>query len=163
MSNTPSKAEIEALVKRHGATSYRNRADTQHPAYGFTEDGLNGLIDEVLAKWGSPQPVVREPLTDEQLAEMMRDTWGCASIAPRHALEFARAIEAEVHKQDTELIRQMHDALCECAEDSQEQLDRMEAAKLRQYKPQAVAYQEATIDAAKRAITAARARLGEKT
>ena len=66
MSNTPSKSEIEALVKRHGATSYRNRADTQHPAYGFTEDGLNGLIDEVLAKWGTPQPVVREPLTDEQ-------------------------------------------------------------------------------------------------
>ena len=56
MSNTPSRAEIEALVKRHGATSYRNRADTQHPAYGFTEDGLNGLIDEVLAKWGTPQP-----------------------------------------------------------------------------------------------------------
>ena len=54
MSNTPSDAEIEALVKRHGATSYRNRADTQHPAYGFTEDGLNGLIDEVLAKWGTP-------------------------------------------------------------------------------------------------------------
>ena len=65
MTNTPSKAEIEALVKRHGATSYRNRADTQHPAYGFTEDGLNGLIDEVLAKWGTPQPVVREPLTCE--------------------------------------------------------------------------------------------------
>ena len=65
MSNTPSRAEIEALVKRHGATSYRNRADTQHPAYGFTEDGLNGLIDEVLAKWGTPQPVVREPLTCE--------------------------------------------------------------------------------------------------
>ena len=136
MTNTPSKAEIEALVKRHGATSYRNRADTQHPAYGFTEDGLNGLIDEVLAKWGQPatggepvanvevrsskngttltwspdfgafslpeglhklylayQPVVREPLTDAQIAEMMRDTWGCASIAPRHALEFARAVE----------------------------------------------------------------------
>ena len=65
MSNTPSKAEIEALVKRHGATSYRNRADTQHPAYGFTEDGLNGLIGEVLARWGTPQPVVREPLTCE--------------------------------------------------------------------------------------------------
>ena len=65
MSNTPSRAEIEALVKRHGATSYRNRADTQNPAYGFTEDGLNGLIDEVLAKWGTPQPVVREPLTCE--------------------------------------------------------------------------------------------------
>ena len=63
MSNTPSKAEIEVLVKRHGATSYRNRADTQHPAYGFTEDGLNGLIDEVLAKWGTPQPAP-VPLSD---------------------------------------------------------------------------------------------------
>ena len=62
MSNTPSKAEIEALVKRHGATSYRNRADTQHPAYGFTEDGLNGLIDEVLAKWGTPPAVAGEPV-----------------------------------------------------------------------------------------------------
>ena len=41
----------------------------------------------------APQPVVREPLTDAQIAEMMRDTWGCASIAPRHALEFARAVE----------------------------------------------------------------------
>ena len=76
---------------------------------------------------------------------------------------FGYAVEAEVRKQDEALIQQMHDALCECAEDSQEQLDRMEAAKLRQYKPQAVACQEATIDAAKRAITAARARLGEKT
>lgn len=71
MSNTPSKAEIEALVKRHGATSYRNRADTQHPAYGFTEGGLNGLIDEVLAKWGSPQPVVREPLTQGQIESLL--------------------------------------------------------------------------------------------
>ena len=71
MSNTPSKAEIEALVKRHGATSYRNRADTQHPAYGFTEDGLNGLIVEVLAKWGSPQPVVREPELDQFLSDVM--------------------------------------------------------------------------------------------
>lgn len=39
------------------------------------------------------QPVAREPLTPEQIAEMMRDTWGCASIAPRHALAFARAVE----------------------------------------------------------------------
>ena len=41
----------------------------------------------------APQPVVREPLTDEQIAEMVRDTGGCASIAPRHALQFARAVE----------------------------------------------------------------------
>ena len=76
---------------------------------------------------------------------------------------FARAIEAEVRKQDTELIQQMLEALCECAEDSQDRLNRMEAAKLRQRKPLAVAYQEETIATAKRAIAAARARLGEQT
>ena len=97
-------------------------------------------------------------LSDEQIRELAEDGLFFSSI-----YEITRAIEAEVRKQDEALIRQMHDALCECAEDSQEQLDRMEAAKLRQYKPQAVACQEATIDAAKRAITAARARLGEKT
>ena len=158
MSNTPSKAEIEALAAEH------LKAFAQFTGAGDVwVEGEVAFARAVLAKWGTPQPVVREPLTDEQLAEMMRDTWGCASIAPRHALEFARAVEAEVRKQDDALIGQMHDALCECAEDSQEQLDRMEAAKLRQYKPQAVAFQEATIDAAKRAIAAARARLGEKT
>ena len=45
----------------------------------------------------TPQPTQAQagavPLTDEQLAEMMRETWGCASIAPRHAIGFARAIE----------------------------------------------------------------------
>lgn len=35
-----------------------------------------------------------KPLTDERIAEMMMQTWGCASIAPRHAPAFARAIEA---------------------------------------------------------------------
>ena len=90
MSNTPSKAEIEALVKRHGATSYRNRADTQHPAYGFTEDGLNGLIDEVLAKWGTPQPVVRQPLTEQ-------DTLDGLMMTPNATLEnCADAFEAGV-------------------------------------------------------------------
>ena len=97
-------------------------------------------------------------LSDEQIRELAEDGLFFSSI-----YEITRAIEAEVRKQDEALIRQMHDALCECAEDSQEQLDRMEAAKLRQYKPQAVACQEATIDAAKRAITAARARRGDKT
>ena len=46
-------------------------------------------------------------LSDDRIAEMMRDTWGCSSIAPRHAAPFARAIEAEVRKDDTELIRQL--------------------------------------------------------
>lgn len=42
-----SGTQLEALAKKHGATSYRNRADTQHPAYGFTEAGLLALIAEV--------------------------------------------------------------------------------------------------------------------
>ena len=53
-------------------------------------------------------------LSDEQIAETIRETWGCASIAPRHAMGFARAIEAEVRKQDDALIQQMLDALETC-------------------------------------------------
>lgn len=37
-------------------------------------------------------------LSDDRIAEMMRDTWGCASIAPRHAEAFARAIEAKARR-----------------------------------------------------------------
>ena len=39
--------ELEALAKRHGALSYRNRADTQNPAFGFTPAQLRSLVDEV--------------------------------------------------------------------------------------------------------------------
>jgi hypothetical protein len=91
-------------------------------------------------------------LSDEQIAEMMRDTWGCASIAPRHALEFARAVEAEVRKQDDALIRQ--------------QLVALEYA----YRPLCMCFAGCDncdttkeIPDAQAAITAARARLGEKT
>ena len=80
MSNTPSDAEIVELAMVEGVRVRTGR-------------GAIRLARAVLAKWGSPQPVAQEPLTDAQIAEMMRDTWGCASIAPRHALEFARAVE----------------------------------------------------------------------
>ena len=60
-------------------------------------DRLGGLPYVDPRAWGhllvyAPQQEA-VPLTDEQLAEMMRETWGCASIAPRHAIGFARAIE----------------------------------------------------------------------
>ena len=87
MSNTPSDADIEALAQQH------LKAFVQFSLGEVWFEGEVEFARAVLARWGTPQPVVREPLTDEQLAEMMRDTWGCASIAPRHALEFARAIE----------------------------------------------------------------------
>jgi hypothetical protein len=80
MSNTPSDEDIVALARSEGIKVR-------------TGAGVVKLARAVLAKWGSPQPVAREQLTDAQIAEMMRDTWGCASIAPRHALAFARAVE----------------------------------------------------------------------
>ena len=123
MSNTPSDEEILALAQQHlkafvqfslgevwfeGEVEFARavlakwgtpavagkpvawlspwRADqvtTDYDAYG--EHGI--------PLYTASQLVEREPLTDAQIAEMMRDTWGCASIAPRHALEFARAVE----------------------------------------------------------------------
>ena len=80
MSNTPSDEDIVALAISEGIKLR-------------TGAGVVKLAHAVLAKWGTPQPVAPVPLTDAQIAEMMRDTWGCASIAPRHALEFARAVE----------------------------------------------------------------------
>ena len=85
MSNTPSETEIDNLLCKHW------------PAYSMqavlVKMWLREAIESAIAKWGTPQPVAREPLSDAQIAEMMRDTWGCASIAPRHALEFARTVE----------------------------------------------------------------------
>ena len=79
MSNTPTNAEawdlwLESITGGH------------HPA------SLAKFARAVLAKWAAPQPAPA-PLSDAQIAEMMRDTWGCASIAPRHALIFARTVE----------------------------------------------------------------------
>ena len=107
MTNTPSDAEIEKLAAEH------LKAFAQFTGAGdvWVESEV-AFARAVLAKWGTPQPVAREPLTDAQIAEMMRDTWGCASIAPRHAETFARAIEAEVRKQDEALIRQRLGGKC---------------------------------------------------
>lgn len=52
--------ELEALAKRHGALSYRNRADTQNPAFGFSEAGLASLLAEVRKQ-------------DDALVEQMQD------------------------------------------------------------------------------------------
>lgn len=137
MSNTPSDAEIDEVTLDVLGYAALDKE---------TNETARMIARAVLAKWGSPQPVVREPLTDEQLAEMMRDTWGCASIAPRHALQFARAVEAEVRQQDDELIRQM-----------------LEVLEYVRNTPEAEYDSKAALSKAQAAITAARARLGEKT
>ena len=72
----------------HDVREYLKRTPTAHGCH----------CDECKQFYTTPQPTQSQagavPLTDEQLAEIMRETWGCASIAPRHAIGFARAIEA---------------------------------------------------------------------
>lgn len=54
MSNTPSKKDVDDLVY-----ALRQKGD----------DSTYALVVEAIAKWGTPQPVVREPLTDEQIED----------------------------------------------------------------------------------------------
>ena len=95
MSNTPSDDVLFELIKEHFDLDKRPFDTVIDLKTGRFQDAARyrDFASAVLARWGSPQPVVREPLTDAQIAEMMRDTWGCAIIAPRHAPQFARAIE----------------------------------------------------------------------
>ena len=64
MSNTPSDEEMEQLIFEI------------YPTYQAPGASQRILIREfaraVLAKWGKPQPVVREPLTPEQGSAMSR-------------------------------------------------------------------------------------------
>lgn len=47
MALTPEQIDaLESLAKRHGALSYRNRADTANPAFGFSVAGLAALLAE---------------------------------------------------------------------------------------------------------------------
>lgn len=55
------------LAEKHGQTSYRNRADTKHPAYGFTEEGLQAFAHALLA--AAPQAVQPAVPSDAELQE----------------------------------------------------------------------------------------------
>ena len=77
MSNTPSDAEIVALAISEGIKLR-------------TGAGVVRLARAVLAKWGTPQPVVREPLTPSQYNIAL----GCATDIPPSRYEaVTRAIE----------------------------------------------------------------------
>ena len=102
-------------------------------------------------------------LSDERIAEMMRETWGAANIAPRHAETFARAIEAEVRKQDEALIRQLVEALERA---KKHHFTTSLPLVIENYGSKIKCANEGSIvwrGLAPAAITAARARLGEKT
>ena len=77
---------------RDGDRGWDQYHDSSDPMpLGWDGDAPDEVIDLYTAAQAQAGAV---PLTDEQLAEMMRETWGCASIAQRHAMKFARAIEA---------------------------------------------------------------------
>ena len=77
MTNTPSDADIVALAISEGIKVR-------------TGAGAVRLVRAVLAKWGTPQPVVREPLTPSQYNIAL----GCATDIPPSRYEVVtRAIE----------------------------------------------------------------------
>lgn len=62
MSNTPSDEELNSVLCHHW------------PAFSMqavlVQMWLRDAMRAALAKWGTPQPVVREPLTPEQVSEI---------------------------------------------------------------------------------------------
>lgn len=54
--DVPPKQSVIDLALQHGAASYTNRADTAHPAYGFTEEGLVRFAEAVAASVLTKQP-----------------------------------------------------------------------------------------------------------
>ena len=83
MSDAPTDAEILALAQQH------LKAFAQFTGAG--EVWFEGEVEfarAVLAKWGTPQPVAREPLTDAQIKELIED-----GVFLGNCKEIVRAIE----------------------------------------------------------------------
>lgn len=65
MTQSTEQERAHALAEKHGATSYRNRADTSNPAFGFTLGQLEALISEV------EQAAHRTPAVPQVTPEMI--------------------------------------------------------------------------------------------
>ena len=65
MSNTPSDADIEALAQQH------LKAFVQFNLGEVWFEGEVEFARAVLAKWGTPQPVVREPLSVQEVEQLL--------------------------------------------------------------------------------------------
>lgn len=102
------------LAEKHGQTSYRNRADTKHPAYGFTEEGLQAFAHALLA--AAPQAV--------QATEEMRvcNSEECGWIGPlseTYGYKNSPATLCPECKETTELSAPAHPAEGVPAQDSE--------------------------------------------
>lgn len=79
--------QIEELAKKHGATSYRNRADTQHPAYGFTPAQLVNLLADFTAEVRKDdEALMRQMLEALEQADYNHDSVTAAIAAVRARL-----------------------------------------------------------------------------
>lgn len=65
MSNTPSDEELKGLLP----TVQLDRKQEPKVQVWLTQKDAIEYARAVLAKWGTPQPVVREPLTLQQIAK----------------------------------------------------------------------------------------------
>ena len=80
--STTEQERAHALAEKHGATSYRNRADTSNPAFGFTLGQLEALISEVeqAARRAPAVPVPSRRPTLEEIEEAVgyhSSGWDC--------------------------------------------------------------------------------------
>lgn len=82
--------QIEELAKKHGATSYRNRADTQHPAYGFTPAQLVNLLADFTAEVRKDD----EALIRQMLAALERCRFDSLNMTIKDMQECAGAATA---------------------------------------------------------------------
>ena len=80
MSNTPSDAEIDEVTLDVLGYAALDKE---------TNDTARMIARAVLAKWGSPQPVAREPLSDEQIKGLIEE-----GVFFGNCKEIVRAIEA---------------------------------------------------------------------
>ena len=73
MSNTPSDDVLFELIKEHFDLDKRPFDTVIDLKTGRFQDAARyrDFASAVLARWGSPQPVVREPLTDEHIRAML--------------------------------------------------------------------------------------------
>lgn len=97
--------QLEELARKHGATSYRNRADTQHPAYGFTPAGLLNLLAEVVGEARKQdEALIRQMLDVLVIAEAGLADIGDADREPGDDLAWCEARAAQALREPREAI-----------------------------------------------------------
>ena len=63
MTNTPSETEIDNLLCKHWPGYSRQAV--------LVKMWLREAIESAIAKWGTPQPVVREPLSVQEVEQLL--------------------------------------------------------------------------------------------